>query len=927
MPFFDALVAMFRPAATPSSESLAAEEALRKAMLERCQRFKRLLAANKSALEGMAELEERLHGTAPYSISYVRRVATHVGTNVFQMVQSLNALSGNAYAGLLPAFSRISTAIEDILAHSVPQSHGPLVLHLQDMGLENIHQVGGKMANLGEVYRHAGMPVPDGFAVTAAAYHLFMAENGLQEEIDRRIQATNVESLDDVFSLSASVQQLIQSAPMPAALEEAINAAVQTMQTAQTTQSGQTAQTTQTGQTTSAPALRLAVRSSALGEDSLGASFAGQYHSELNVHPDEILDVWRDIVASKYAVTAMHYRFQRGIPDDSIPMCVGVLAMVQAQAGGVAYSRNPLSPAASDSPTAPSAQASQSEIIVNAVLGLPMAVVDGSFSPDVFTLSRSHPPRVLEEHIAHKPFKFVCNAASRIERVPLSEAEGTRPSIDTTMVMALGSLVLALEEYYHEPQDVEWAINADNKLVILQSRPLKQADSFASHHSDTAQTDKTQDADGSLPPAYADLPPQPAYAGLALLLRGGTSVSSGVGMGPVFHARKDADILAFPTGAVLVVERAEPRWATLLSRASALIAEAGGTAGHLASVAREYGVPAIFGLQGALDSLEAGQEVSVDSNHVCVIAGLHPHLCPPASPRNLMEGSPVYQSLHAVAAHIIPLHLLDPAAPEFSPEHCQSLHDITRFCHEKSVDLLFAPSGSSPAADVYAEGTSPAFGKQLKAGVKLHYWVIDTDDGFINPVTKPYVELSNIRSAPMLALWRGMTAIPWNGPPATDASGFMSVVFESTMNRDLEASTASSLSNKNFLMISSTFMNLQARFGYHFCTVESQAGEQAHENYVSFQFKGGAASMDRRVLRAKMVGRLLENYGFRVDVKQDALFATAEGYEAAAILQRTALLGYLVIHTRQVDMVMHNRDLAAALERQFTNDMKHIFTT
>lgn len=875
MAFLDAIWGLFRPSATLSPDSFAAEEALRKAMLARCQHFKRLLAANKSALEGMADIEERLNGTSPYSVNYVRRMATHVGTNVFQMIQSINALSGNAYADLAPVFSRISAHIEDILAHTHTQSHGPLVLHLRDMGLENIQQVGGKMANLGEVYRHAGMPVPDGFAVTAAAYHLFMTENGLQEEIDRRIQATNVESMDDVFSLSAAIAQSIQAAPLPTALEEAITHAVHSMQEK------------------SDEMLRLAVRSSALGEDALGASFAGQYHSELNVHPDEVLEVWRDIVASKYAVTAMHYRFQRGIPDDAIPMCVGVLAMVQAKAGGVAYSRNPLAQ-----------QDSRSEIIVNAVLGLPMAVVDGSFDPDVFTLSRSHPPQVLTQNISHKPFKFICSPASRIERIPLAEAEGTTPSIDKSTVVALGSLVLALEEYYREPQDVEWAVDDSNRLVILQSRPLKQAD--------------------------ADPAPQTALpkdqAALPLLMRGGTTVSSGVGMGPVFHARKDADILAFPTGAVLVVERAEPRWATLLSRASALIAEAGGTAGHLASVAREYTVPAIFGLEGAMSALKAGQEVTVSSQHLSIFAGLHPHITPPATTRNLMEGSPVHQSLKAVASHIIPLHLLDPAALEFSPKHCQSLHDITRFCHEKSVELLFSSAPESGPQNVFNTGSGSSFGKQLQAGVRLQYWVIDTDDGFINPVTTPYVELSNIRSAPMLALWRGMTAIPWNGPPATNASGFMSVVFESTMNRDLEASTASSLSNKNFLLISSTFMNLQARFGYHFCTVESQAGEQPHENYVSFQCKGGAASFDRRVLRVKMIGRLLEDYGFRVDVKQDALFATAEGYEASHILQRTALLGHLVIHTRQLDMVMHNTQQAAALEQQLKADMAHIFT-
>ena len=163
--------------------------------------------------------------------------------------------------------------------------------------------------------------------------------------------------------------------------------------------------------------------------------------------------------------------------------------------------------------------------------------------------------------------------------------------------------------------------------------------------------------------------------------------------------------------------------------------------------------------------------------------------------------------------------------------------------------------------------------------------------------------------------------MPWTGPPATDAAGFMSVVFESAMNRDLEATTASALTNRNFLMISSTFMNLQARFGYHFCTVEVQAGEDAHENYVSFQFKGGAAGQERRVLRARMVGELLEAYGFRAEVREDALFATAEGYAAPETLMRATLLGYLLIHTRQVDMIMQHEAQAAALRRKLEADM------
>ena len=161
-----------------------------------------------------------------------------------------------------------------------------------------------------------------------------------------------MESMDDLFSLSAALQQCILNAPLPPQLEQAIEAAVAGM-------------VERCGSE-----LRLALRSSAVGEDALGVTFAGQYRSELNVLPEEACEVWKEIVASKYAVTAMSYRFQRGIPDEAAPMSVGVLSMVQALAGGVAYSRDPVA-----------SRQGRGQVTLNAVPGLPQAVVDGPSHP------------------------------------------------------------------------------------------------------------------------------------------------------------------------------------------------------------------------------------------------------------------------------------------------------------------------------------------------------------------------------------------------------------------------------------------------------------------------------------------------------------------------------------------------------------------
>jgi pyruvate,water dikinase len=377
----------------------------------------------------------------------------------------------------------------------------------------------------------------------------------------------------------------------------------------------------------------------------------------------------------------------------------------------------------------------------------------------------------------------------------------------------------------------------------------------------------------------------------------------------------------FPQRGVLVVANALPKWAPLLPKAAALISEAGGTASHLASVAREYGVPALFGMQGIISLLREREQphpqLTVDARKGIVYLGALPAGFPILKLRSTVADSPQRRRLKAVADIILPLNLLDPEAEEFSPAGCRTLHDITRFCHEKSVESLFYTQREG-------RGDDDPPGKQLKAGVKLKYWLVDMGGGFSEPVRTPYVDIQHICSLPMLALWNGMTSIPWAGPPAPDGRGFLSVVARSASNPELDPLAANSMTEKNYFLISRTFCNLQTRIGYHFCTVEAEAGEVEHANYASFHFKGGAASLDRRALRVRLMADILQEHGFAASAQRDALFAHAENASQKDILDKTRILGYLLIHKRQVDMVMRNATMVSSLNKKLRDDIHRL---
>lgn len=832
---------LFRPGPRPGPDEL------RDAFRAHYRSFRALLTANNDALEAMSEMQVALHSGEPFGMAFVRGKCTATGVAVFKMVQRLMELSERRYRDLPERFRSVAGELEAILSRHPEPVGTRFVLAMEEIDRRAVDQVGEKLANLGELRNRLGLRVPEGFAITAAASRHFLEANGVQVEINRRLKTLDPEDLEALYATSAGIQKLIGASPLPSDLARAIDE-----------QYGRLA--ARTGGTP-----RVALRSSALGEDGRRASFAGQYRTRLDVRPELLGHQYKGIVAGKYRSQAILYRQQRGYRHEDVLMCVGCLAMVDAAVSGVAYSRPP------DDPRSP-------WILVHAAPGLGTEIVDGASPYDLFRVGRDPP-----HEIAPGP----------------TRAGAAGPCLADDPLRELARAVVRIEEHFGTPQDVEWAFDREGRLFLLQARPLGTAPVLPAK--EPAAADRRED-------------------GPAPLLAGGVTASHGVGCGPVFKVSSRTDVLHFPRGGVLVVETPYPDWAVLVNRASAILSAGGQLATHLATVAREFAVPAIFDLPGALEKVAPGQTVTVDATARRVYDGRVEALLGAPRPRpKLMEGSPIHRLLQDALELVTPLNLTTPDSPFFKPSSCRTLHDITRFCHEKAV------------AEMFGFGARHGFGekaaKRLVVGdTPSQWWIIDLDDGFrpgVDPSSR-FVALEDVVSEPMRAIWKGMTAVPWSGPPPLSLRGFGAVVAQSTMTPGLDPAVRSRLANRNYFLVSRSFCNLSVRLGYHFALAEASFSELLTESYVNFQFKGGAADERRRRRRVRLLAETLRDMEFRVETNGDALTARIEKKPVPFLRERLVVLGYLLIHTRQIDMAMDEQAFVDRYRARIDADIRVI---
>lgn len=441
----------------------------------------------------------------------------------------------------------------------------------ETLGAKDVHLVGGKNASLGEMIhslKKEGIRVPDGFATTSDAYWSLLDAAHLVEKVEELLDEfeRDERSLEKV---GRAIRGLFLKAEFPEALSGAIGKAY--------------AELCQRYRTDD---VDVAVRSSATAEDLPEASFAGQQESFLNISgEEELLEACRRCYASLFTDRAIAYRKEKGFDHMKVALSVGVQKMVRSdEAGaGVMFSI--------DTETGfPDA------VVINAAWGLGENVVQGSVTPDEYTvfkplLDKKGLSPIIDKTLGSKEKKMIyARGGTRATRnIDTSKEERRSFVLSDKEILGLARWAYIIEKHYKKPMDIEWAKDGETgELFIVQARP---------------ETVQSQKEASSLKTYKLKKRSKRLVTGL--------SIGEAIAAGEACKIKSAENVGRFKEGSVLVTEMTDPDWVPIMKRAKGIVTDYGGRTCHAAIVSRELGIPAIVGTGNGSEVLKDGQEVTV----------------------------------------------------------------------------------------------------------------------------------------------------------------------------------------------------------------------------------------------------------------------------------------------------------------------------
>ena len=458
----------------------------------------------------------------------------------------------------------------------------PHIRWFKTLGLNDVAQVGGKNASLGEMYQKLtgeGIRVPNGFAVTSDAYRYVLEHNNAWAPLHAALDGLDPDDIKDLQARGKRARAVVYGCTLPDDLKAAILQGYAELQHEY------------------GNSLSLAVRSSATAEDSPQASFAGQNETYLNIAGEEaLLDAYKRCLASNFTDRSIHYKFDNGFDYFKVDLAVVVMKMVRSDLGasGVMFSL--------DTETG-----FKDVVFINATWGLGENVVQGTVAPDSFYV---HKPSfvagyraVLKRSLGSKEKKMVFTdtlntgniAQEYTANIDTPSEEQTRFCLSDADVMVLADYAIKVENHYssnagaYKPMDMEWAKDGiDGQLYMVQARP------------ETVASQKK----GNVLQIYHLKQRSP------VLLRG-KAVGTRIGAGIARVVNDVKQLSAFQPGEVLVSEATTPDWEPVMKTAAAIVTNRGGRTCHAAIVARELGIPAIVGAANAAALIKTGTSLTV----------------------------------------------------------------------------------------------------------------------------------------------------------------------------------------------------------------------------------------------------------------------------------------------------------------------------
>ncbi len=810
------------------------------------KKFQSILDRNNHILEKMADMGDKLGGEYVFDRHYIEHSAEELSDMVFKLVSDFSLLNREKNSELFIASETVRQGIAaELSGKGLRRELGPRILPLAEIGLEHCDEVGSKLANLGEIHNRLGLNVPEGFAITTAAFADLVAPSAIAELLPQAARLWQDRDEAGLRRLAAEVHQRILVTPLPGSLASAIDSACREL----TKKHG-------------GSGVRFAVRSSATWEDG-GSSFAGQHLTLLNVPPSQVAEAYRSVVASLFSFAAWRYRLERGYEEDETAMAVGCQLLVEGTASGVLHTCAPDRPSES--------------MVIESIWGLCAPVVGGECATDAFILDRIPPYRSLATTLAAKTRQATADPRGGTCWQEVATERQHLPSLAPDQLQTLAETAMTLEGFFKRPLQIEWTFATGGDLTVLQVRPLSR---WTSRLAEDGR-DSAPQADATV--VFADR---------------GVIVQCGVATGRVVRVDSDRDLERFPHGGILVARHTSPRYSAVMGKVRGIITDFGSSAGHMATIAREFRVPTVVNTTIATAALHDGDRVTLDATHnvvyegeVATVTGFIP------IEEEIFEDSAEYRLLRRVLRHVTPLNLLAPQSENFLPSACRTYHDITRYIHEKAVEALIHLSDNHGAS----HSSAP---RKLTAELPLGLLVINAGDGLDGAADDPEVSVEQVTSLPLAALLAGLsTPGMWSTMPlSVNLNSFMA-----SFTRTFTTSLAGPKDiGRNLAVVMRNYLNINLRLGYHFTTIDAYIADNVNDNYIYFRFLGGVTELIRRSRRAICIAKVLERYDFRVETHGDIVLGRLKKQPAERMRQRMTMLGALLGFTRQLDAQMHS---------------------